>query len=53
LAHHLKPLSGSLCTGKGFFLAAPETSAGLALKLISSGFTKVYALKGGWKEWSG
>jgi rhodanese-related sulfurtransferase len=27
------------------------TSAGLALKLISSGFTEVYALKGGWKEW--
>jgi rhodanese-related sulfurtransferase len=27
-----------------------ETSAGLALKLISSGYTKVYALKGGWKE---
>jgi len=23
----------------------------LALRLISSGFTKVYALTGGWKEW--
>jgi rhodanese-related sulfurtransferase len=27
------------------------TSAGLARKFIGNGYTKVYALKGGWKEW--
>jgi len=29
------------------------TSAGLALRLGKTGYTKVFALKGGWKEWSG
>lgn len=24
----------------------------MALKLIAMGYPKVYALKGGWKEWS-
>lgn len=27
------------------------TSASLALKFTANGYTKVYALKGGWKEW--
>jgi rhodanese-related sulfurtransferase len=27
------------------------TSAGLAQQLMGNGYTKVYALKGGWKEW--
>jgi 3-mercaptopyruvate sulfurtransferase SseA len=28
------------------------TSAWVALRLMEMGFTKVYALKGGWQEWS-
>jgi rhodanese-related sulfurtransferase len=28
------------------------TSASLALKFMGNGYTKVFALKGGWKEWS-
>lgn len=27
------------------------TSASVALQLIKLGFTRVYALKGGWHEW--
>jgi rhodanese-related sulfurtransferase len=27
------------------------TSAGLALQFRDKGYTKVYALRGGWKEW--
>jgi rhodanese-related sulfurtransferase len=30
-----------------------ETSARVVLKLKELGFTKVYALKGGWWEWVG
>jgi rhodanese-related sulfurtransferase len=29
-----------------------ETSAGLAQKLLNRGYAKVYALKGGWNDWS-
>ncbi len=28
------------------------TSASLAQKLIEKGYPKVYALKGGWREWA-
>ena len=30
-----------------------HTSASVALTLINLGFKEVYALKGGWNEWSG
>lgn len=29
-----------------------NTSSGVAQKLVSAGFQKVYVLKGGWSEWS-
>ena len=36
-----------------FYCAWPQegTSASVAQKLLKMGYTKVYALKGGWKEW--
>jgi rhodanese-related sulfurtransferase len=30
-----------------------KTSAGLPQKLMSKGYGKVYALRGGWDEWKG
>jgi rhodanese-related sulfurtransferase len=30
-----------------------HTSASVALKLMDLGFREVYALKGGWNEWTG